>query len=293
VRLDSFAVLVLRSLAVSFAAVGLVFLLAPDATLSFLDSAGALFGRFDPTPKTGARLWLALAVAYMLLVTLLAWLAQRDLSKARPYLGLLFAGKAASSLLALAAYASVSTSFPYLANFIVDGAIALVVAWLFVSAPGLAASRVSAAGRVRRARERALSMREASRLDSVLEALAPAGEALDPKTAGPSVAPAVIGYTRAAGGLGALRALLLALELSPFVLPPVWFRRFSKLPLEDRVRVIEAWESSRFWPRRQAMAALKLAVLPHVFGQPEVLRALHYPDPLERVPLATTSEGRS
>jgi hypothetical protein len=41
------------------------------------------------------------------------------------------------------------------------------------------------------------------------------------------------------------------------------------------------------------MAALKLAVLPHVFGQPEVLRALHYPDPLERVPLATTSEGRS
>lgn len=283
-RLDSFAVLVLRVLAASFAVAGLVFLIAPDGTIAFLDAAGALFGRFDPTPATGARLWLALSVAYMLLVTLLAWLAQRDLAQARPYLALLFAGKASSSAFALVAYGSVSPSFAYLANFVVDGAIALTVAWLFVIAPRLAARRAASSP------TGALSPREAAVLRASLEALAPPGEALTPETAGPSVAAAVEGYTRTADGLGALRALLIALEISPFVLPPVWLRRFSRLSLEDRVRVVEAWEGSRFWPRRQAIAALKLAALPHVFGRPEVLRALRYPDPLERVPLPTPAE---
>jgi hypothetical protein len=281
VQADRLALLTLRVLAVSFAVVGTLFLLAPDSVLASLDSTGRLFGDFEETPATGARLWLSLAVAYMLLVTIFAYMAQRDLARARPYLALLVAGKATSSLVALLAYQTVSPSFAYLANFVVDGAIALAVAWIWLAAPDLAARAVAGTSR----RPRTLSQREARILRSVLEALAPPGKALSTETAGPSVAEAVEGYARAAGGLGALRWLLRALELSPFLLPPLWLRRFSTLPLEDRVRVLTAWEDSRLWPRRQALATLKLVTLTQVYGRPEVLEALGYQDPLERVPL--------
>jgi hypothetical protein len=285
VRSDHLALLTLRVLAFSFAAAGTLFLLAPDATLASLDATGALFGSFAPTPATGARLWLSLSVAYMLLVTIFAFMAQRDLAHARPYLALLVAGKASSSLAALLAYRTVSPAFPYLANFLLDGAIAIGVAVIWVAAPGLAAA---AAGRQRG--KPSLSPGDARILRAVLEALAPPGSALTLRTAGPSVAAEVEGYVRAAGGLGAFRWLLRGLELSPFVLPPLWLRRFSKLALEDRVRVVEAWEESRFWPRRQAIATLKLATLTHVYGRPEVLAAIGYQDPLERVPLASAAE---
>jgi len=281
VRPDRLAILTLRVLAISFAVVGTQFLLAPDATLASLDATGAYFGEFPATPATGARLWLALSVAYMLLVTLLALLAQRDLSRARPYLALLVAGKACSSLVALLSYRTVSPSFPYLANFVVDGAIALGVAMIWLAAPRLAAYAPDA----RRSGGAALSRVDARILRAVLEALAPPGSALTVETAGPSVAGAVEGYVRAAGGLGAFRWLLRGLEISPFLLPPLWLRRFSKLALDDRVRVLKAWEDSRLWPRRQALAVLKLVTLTHVYGRPEVLRAIGYQDPLERVPL--------
>jgi hypothetical protein len=99
------------------------FLLAPDATARVARRHRRVAGDFPRRPPYGARLWLALSVAYMLLVTLLALLAQRDL-RARPYLALLFAGEASSSLVALLAYRTVSPP-SYLANFVVDGAIAL------------------------------------------------------------------------------------------------------------------------------------------------------------------------
>lgn len=286
-RADRVALLALRALALSFVVVGALFLLAPDAVLGSLDATGRLLGEFEPTPATGARLWLSLAVAYMLLVTLFAWLAQRDLAQARPYLGLLFAGKATSSLVALLAYRTVSPAFPYLANFVVDGAIALGVAWIWWAAPGLAAR--TAAGVARRGG--ALSARDARILGSVLEALAPPGRALTAATAGPTAGPAVEDYVRAAGGLAALRWLLRGLELSPFFLPPLWLRRFSSLALGDRVRVLEAWEDSRLWPRRQAVATLKLVALTQVYGRPEVLDTLGYQDPLERVPLGPAPQA--
>jgi hypothetical protein len=168
----------------------------------------------------------------------------------------------------------------------VDGAIALGVAAIWLAAPGLAASASAARPRG----GPALSQSEARILRAVLEALAPPGSALTAQTAGPSVAGEVEGFVRAAGGLGAFRWLLRGLELSPFFLPPLWLRRFSTLALEDRVRVLKAWEDSRLWPRRQALATLKLATLTHVYGRQEVLQALGYQDPLERVPLAAAAE---
>src|SRR5574338_653322 len=135
---------ILRLLALGFAVVGALFLLAPDATLRVLDASGAWIGEFAPTPATGARLWLSLAVAYMVLVTLLAWLAQRELARARPYLALLFAGKASSSLIALVAYRTAAPCYPYLANFAIDGAIALGVGAIWCAAPRLAREAAAA-----------------------------------------------------------------------------------------------------------------------------------------------------
>jgi len=276
------AVLALRLLALSFALVGAQFALAPDSTIQWLDAAGARLGEFAPTPATGARLWLALAIAYMLLVTLLAWLAQRDLRHARPYLALLFAGKGASSLGALAAFRHVAPAFPYLANALVDGAIAIGVAAIWLAAPRLA----TASHPLRPGTAPGLGTRSRDVLRAALEALAPPGTGAIPRDADAGEwAAAVERFARAAGGLAGVRALLCALELSPWVLPPIWLRRFSKLALEDRVRVLEAWEGSRLPGRREGVALLKLLALPQIYGQPELLRVLGYPDPLDRVPL--------
>jgi hypothetical protein len=273
---DRRVVLVLRALSLTFVVVGALFLLAPDATLRSLDASGALLGDFAATPPTGARLWLSLAVAYMVLVALLAWLAQRDLAQARPYLALLFAGKASSSLIALLAYRTVAPCYPYLANFVIDGAIALGVAAIWQAAPRLAAearagSRTVAPG----------PRGETRILRGLLEALAPPAGAIPPEAAAD-----VEAFVRRTGARAGFRLLLRVLDLSPFVLPPLWFRRTSRLPLEDRVRVLEAWEDSRLWPRRQALAALKTVALTHVYARPETLRRLGYEDPLVRVPLA-------
>ena len=232
-RPDRLALLTLRVLALSFAAVGTLFWLAPDATLASLDATGALFGEFAPTPATGARLWLSLSVAYMLLVTLLA-----------------FAGPARS--LACAAVSRVALRRQ-------GRVVARSPARLSQRLTGLPLPRElrrrrrhrgrrggDLAGRARpcaaarrrgRGSGRGLSRADARILRSALEALAPPGAVLTEKTAGPSVAAEVEDYVAAAGGLGAFRWLLRGLELSPFLLPPLWLRRFSSLALADRVRV--------------------------------------------------------
>ena len=263
-RPDRLAILTLRVLAISFAVVGTQFLLAPDATLASLDATGAYFGDFPATPATGARLWLALSVAYMLLVTLLALLAQRDLARARPYLALLVAGKASSSLVALLAYRTVSPAFPYLANFAMDGTIALGVTLIWVAAPRLAAH---ASETRRRGDPHALACRCGH----------PARRARGARSArlGADGGDGRPLRRRRGRGLRTRRGRARRLPLVaarprtlPFLLPPLWLRRFSTLALEDRVRVLRAWEDSRLWPRRQALAALKLVTLTHVYGRP-------------------------
>jgi hypothetical protein len=115
-------------LAATFILVGIVFLLMPGGVLGAFNAAGRALGM--PRSTTAAfTLYLALTVAYMYVVTVLAWqMARRPDIRAYPWI--LVQAKAASSLLCLALFAVQEQYLIYLANFAVDGAIAVFVWWI-------------------------------------------------------------------------------------------------------------------------------------------------------------------
>jgi hypothetical protein len=105
-----------------FAVVGLVFLLRPDAVLGLMNGLGRGLG-FPEAPRTGAGFYLALAAAYMAMVTILALeMARHPGNPAYPRL--LAQAKSASSLASLGLFAFHQGALVYLANGLVDGAIA-------------------------------------------------------------------------------------------------------------------------------------------------------------------------
>ncbi len=82
----------------------------------------------------GQDFWLTLAVPYMILVAALSWIAQRGTRiQAQPVQFLLLA-KAASSLTSLALFLLGGFAYPFLANFVVDGAIVLITYWFYRAA---------------------------------------------------------------------------------------------------------------------------------------------------------------
>src|ERR687891_1068478 len=135
-RAERFVVFALRLLAVSFAAVGLLFLIAPDGTLSALDDFGDWLplGAFSPAPETAEQLWLALGFAYMTVIAGICLVVQADVVRYRPLLLVLAAGKAASSLAALGVYLFDDDVFAYLLNFLVDGFLVGVALFLYALA---------------------------------------------------------------------------------------------------------------------------------------------------------------
>jgi hypothetical protein len=132
-RADRFVVLNLRLLAASFALVGLLFIAAPDGTLSALDDFGDWLplGGFTAAPDTAEQLWLALGFAYMTVITGICLVVSTDVVRYRPLLLVLAAGKAASSLAALGFYLFDTDVFAYLLNFLVDGFLVVVALWLW------------------------------------------------------------------------------------------------------------------------------------------------------------------
>jgi hypothetical protein len=132
-RAERFVVFNLRLLAASFALVGLLFIVAPDGTLSALDDFGDWLplGEFSPAPDTAEQLWLALGFAYMTVITGICLVVSTDVVRYRPLLLVLAAGKAASSLAALGFYLFDTDVFAYLLNFLVDGFLVVVALWLW------------------------------------------------------------------------------------------------------------------------------------------------------------------
>lgn len=120
-RAERFVVANLRLLALSFAVVGLLFIVTPDGVLGTLDDLGDALGDFTPAPDTAEQLWLALGFAYMTVITGICLVVQADVVRYRPLLLVLAAGKAASSLAALGFYLFDQDVFAYLLNFLVDG----------------------------------------------------------------------------------------------------------------------------------------------------------------------------
>ncbi|HSK49730.1 MAG TPA: hypothetical protein VK889_04455 [Solirubrobacterales bacterium] len=128
---ERFVVLNLRLLAVTFAVVGLLFIAVPNGVLDTISDAGEWLGNETRAPHGEAQLWLALAFAYMVVITGICLVAQADPVRYRALLLVLAAGKTASSLGSLGFFLFDQQVFIYLLNFLVDGFLAVfaLVLW--------------------------------------------------------------------------------------------------------------------------------------------------------------------
>jgi hypothetical protein len=104
-----------------FPLVGILFLTGPAGVLGFFNSLSSGLGLL-PTPTQVSYFYLGLAVAYMALVSTLAFLMYRQ--PANHYFPLLLAvGKLSSSALSLGLFLFAQRSLACIANFAIDGAI--------------------------------------------------------------------------------------------------------------------------------------------------------------------------
>lgn len=115
--------LTMRALALTFAVVGILFIVTPDGVIGRLDDVGNWLGSFPDGPPTEEKFWLALGFAYMTVITGLALVISTDVMRYRPMLLVLAAGKVASSLAAGAFFVFDREVFIYLANFVVDASL--------------------------------------------------------------------------------------------------------------------------------------------------------------------------
>jgi len=122
-------------LATVFAAVGLIFLFAPDWLIGFFNGISGRLG-MTPSPENGLDFFLILAAAYMYLVTVLAWMMGRHAENSIFPL-LLVNGKLASSLLSFGFFFISKPYLIFLVNGIVDGLIGCGVLLLYFRSKGI------------------------------------------------------------------------------------------------------------------------------------------------------------
>ena len=111
------------------------FFVFPYLTVRILNSTAKSLGMHEVAAlEAGQDFWLTLAVPYMILVAAFSWVAQRGTRiQAQPVQFLLLA-KASSSLISLALFLFGGFAYPFLANFLLDGAIALITFWFYRAA---------------------------------------------------------------------------------------------------------------------------------------------------------------
>jgi len=261
-----------RALAASFLVVGLIFFLFPDGTIDAMNALGALFG-FPPAPHLAHRFWLGLGVAYMAVVTWLAVAISQAPAERRLLMPPLAIGKAVSSGTCLLFLIFEHAYYIYLANFLVDGAIAAFVAWTWrvtdpgrsAAAPGIAPSTPT------------LGPRSRATLRAIADAFLPAGGAFEEGAGSIGLAERVETYFARMGPLGPPMASLLLAWMDA---QPLLFHRrptrFHRLDLDQRVRLLEEMEGSRLIIRRQPVLMLKLILGLHAYREPAVARAIGY-----------------
>jgi divalent metal cation (Fe/Co/Zn/Cd) transporter len=113
-----------------FAVTGLLFLLVPDQVLNLFNNYSDSLG-LPESPVTGSRFYLILAVGYMYVVTVLAFLMYRHPENGDFPL-LLAHAKIASSLLSLALFLFHAHYLIYFVNFVIDGVIGVIVTVLYL-----------------------------------------------------------------------------------------------------------------------------------------------------------------
>jgi hypothetical protein len=117
------------SLAILFAAVGMIFLLLPGRVISFFDLLSGRLG-MKLSAETGCPFFPVLGVAYMYLVTIFAWLMFRH-PQEKKYPWLLAQAKGSSSLLSLGFFMIQGPFLIYLTNGIVDGFLCLLALYFY------------------------------------------------------------------------------------------------------------------------------------------------------------------
>ncbi len=115
-------------LVIIFAIVGLTFLLFPDSVLDFFNVLSNKLG-FTEAPLRGMSFYLILAVAYMYVVTLLAYKMFRNPDE-KIYPFLLIHAKLVSSILSLYLFITEQQYLIFLVNFVVDGFIGISVIYM-------------------------------------------------------------------------------------------------------------------------------------------------------------------
>ena len=254
-------------LAATFAFAGSCFLFLPDGTVHAVSRVGALFGYAEP-PGAPLRFWLGLGVAYMMLVTILALQIGRAPRRNAQLMPILAAGKATSALTCLGFYLRQPSPagdrvFIYLANFLVDGSLVLIV----VAAWGaLWLAPVPGARTVERDR---------SILAALLDTLIPGGGPFPLGGADDAISASVSRYFRELDWRGetAFRLLLRTLEWSSLLLAG---GRFSRLSPARRERLLARLARSRISAARHLSTAIKLVVTMRFYGDPRAERAIGY-----------------
>jgi hypothetical protein len=119
--------LLLRLWAVIFALGAVDFFVLPYLTVRILNSGAQALGMHQVVAlNAGQDFWLTLAVPYMILVAAFSWVAQRGTRIAAQPVQFLMLAKASSSLTSLLLFLFGGFPYAFLANFVVDGAIALI-----------------------------------------------------------------------------------------------------------------------------------------------------------------------
>lgn len=116
--------------AIIFTVVGLIFLLIPQQVLLFFNVLSDFWG-FSHASVAEFDFYIILAVAYMYLVTVLAYLMYRNPEESLFPL-ILAHGKLISSLLSLAAFIFKQKYLIYISNFLIDGIIGIVAFYMYL-----------------------------------------------------------------------------------------------------------------------------------------------------------------
>jgi hypothetical protein len=112
-------------LSLSFAIVGLMFLFIPGVVVGFFNGLSPAL-TMAGSPSDGAGFFRILAVGYMYLVAALAFLMYRHPSN-KFFPLLLINGKMTTALVSIILYVTGGHYLTYIANAVVDGAIALLL----------------------------------------------------------------------------------------------------------------------------------------------------------------------
>jgi hypothetical protein len=117
------------SMAISFALVGIIFLLIPNEVLTFFNNISLQIGMKE-TPLTVTSFFIILAVAYMYLVSLIAFMMFHN--PRNIYFPFLLANaKLASSLLSLGIFLISQPYLIFISNSIIDGLLGLTCLLLY------------------------------------------------------------------------------------------------------------------------------------------------------------------